>query len=90
MQVECSFFDYENNKFNQYEFDIDLNMYPCCYIYIDKLNSKINDPVIDHIDTSLKTNKLENIVKEFDKVLNTDVWSSKKCPKICIEYCGKK
>lgn len=95
--VECKFFDYDLNKFKQYEFDINLNIYPCCYFYLNKFEADegkiepaISDTTIDHIDNSLKTNKLKNITDEFDKVLNPKIWNSIKCPKICIIKCGEK
>ena len=90
VNVECKFFDYTLNKFKQYEFDIDLNVYPCCYFYINKLDPAMTETTIDHIDNSLKTNELKKITDEFDKVLNPKIWNRTKCPKICIDKCGEK
>ena len=74
MQVECSFFDYNLNKFNQYEFDIDLNVYPCCYFYINKLDQKISkqvDQILHHKDLQ----KLESAWRSLPKLLNFKIRS---------------
>ena len=68
-----------------------LNIYPCCFFYLNKLgiglDKIINETVLIHIDTSLKTNKLENILKQFKEVLNEDVWNSDNCPPLCKDNC---
>ena len=48
---------------------------------------QIKDKTIDHIDNSLKTNKLQNIINEFNKSFNEKVWNSKECPPLCIKKC---
>ena len=45
---------------------------------------------IKHIDNSLKTNNLENILLEFNKIFNEDVWKSENCPNLCKATCSVK
>ena len=86
------------------EIDLEMNIFPCCFFYLDKLRRPIiqkkgndipgtepyiEDTTLDNINNSLKTNKLENILKEFKKVLNEDVWNSNKCPALCKETCER-
>jgi len=91
--IKCDFYDYDLKQWRQYELDLEMNIYPCCFFYLDKrleLNHKTaSDTALDHIDNSLKTNKLETILKEFKKVLNENVWNSNKCPNLCKEKCEK-
>ena len=35
MQIKCDFYNYEHSTWNQYEIDLDLNVYPCCHYYTD-------------------------------------------------------
>ena len=88
-QIKCGFYDYDNKSWNQYEIDLDLKIYPCCFFYLNDftVKDKIDDDTIKHIDNSLKTNNLENIIKEFNKCLNENVWNSGKCPDICMKNC---
>tara|TARA_B100000809_G_scaffold257211_1_gene298390 strand:+ start:2051 stop:2329 length:279 start_codon:yes stop_codon:yes gene_type:complete len=91
--IKCDFYDYDLKQWQQYELDLEMNIYPCCFFYLDKrleLNTeKLDDTTIDHIDNSLKTNKLETILKEFKKVLNENVWNSNNCPSLCKEKCER-
>ena len=91
LMINCDFYNYDLKQWKQYEIDLDMTIYPCCFFYLNKIGSdkrvKINDNTINHIDNSLKTNKLENILKEFKKVLNEDVWNSDKCPPLCKVTC---
>tara|TARA_B000000532_G_scaffold145246_1_gene116697 strand:+ start:635 stop:919 length:285 start_codon:yes stop_codon:yes gene_type:complete len=88
-RVKCGFYDYEHKKWNQYELDLNLKIYPCCFYYLNDISTKdkVIDNTLDHIDNSLKTNNLEKIIKEFDKSLNENIWSSDECPKVCIKNC---
>ena len=52
------------------------------------MDKKINDNTIKHIDNSAKTNKIENILQEFNKVLNEEIWEGDNCPTICKQICG--
>ena len=100
--IKCGFYDYDYKQWRQYEIDLEMNIFPCCFFYLDKLRRPIlrekskrtmnafqSDTTIDHINNSLKTNKLENILKEFKQVLNEDVWNSNKCPALCKETCER-
>lgn len=89
-QIKCGFYDYNTKAWNQYELDLDLNIYPCCFFHMDKIGiDASNDNTLDHIDISLKTNKLENVLKEFNSVLNEEIWNSDKCPKTCMRNCNE-
>jgi len=92
--IKCDFYDYDYKQWRQYEIDLKMNIFPCCFFYLHKyenenLKKNIEDTTIDNINNSLKTNKLENILKEFKKVLNEDVWNSNKCPALCKETCER-
>jgi hypothetical protein len=102
--IKCDFYDYDYKQWRQYEIDLEMNIFPCCFFYLDKLRRPIiqkkgndipgtepyiEDTTLDNINNSLKTNKLENILKEFKKVLNEDVWNSNKCPALCKETCER-
>lgn len=92
-KINCGFYDYKHKSWNQYELDLNLNIYPCCFFYLNEMEpeghgKKINDNTIKHIDNSAKTNKIENILQEFNKVLNEKIWKSDKCPSICKQICG--
>lgn len=88
-RIKCDFYDYESKSWNQYEIDLNMNIYPCCFYYLNEVTpkDKIKDKTIDHIDNSLKTNKLQNIINEFNKSFNEKVWNSKECPPLCIKKC---
>ena len=88
MQVNCDFYNYKFKTWEQYEIDVDMNLYPCCHIYTQKLRYGKIDDNFNHIDISLKTNTFENITKEYNKILNEDNWKDeKKCPPRCMEIC---
>tara|TARA_B100000953_G_scaffold208561_1_gene172108 strand:- start:430 stop:711 length:282 start_codon:yes stop_codon:yes gene_type:complete len=92
--IKCDFYDYDYKQWRQYEIDLEMNIFPCCFFYLYKYENEnpkknIEDTTIDNINNSLKTNKLENILKEFKKVLNEDVWNSNKCPALCKETCER-
>ena len=91
MQIKCDFYSYESSQWHQYEIDLDLNVYPCCHYYTEHMeNGKINER-ISHIDNNLKTNSLENIFKEYSKVLNEEIWKNgKTCPPLCMKICQTK
>jgi hypothetical protein len=90
MSVKCDFFNHLENTWLQYEIDLELNVFPCCYYYTDYVKDGHKDPLFEDIDINLKSNSFENIKKEYDKKLNLEIWSSKKCPKVCQKYCQKK
>ena len=88
MQVECDFYNYKFKTWEQYEIDVNMNLYPCCHIYTQQLEFGKIDDIFNHIDISLKTNTFENITKEYNKILNEDNWKDeKKCPPRCMEIC---
>ena len=68
---------------------IKCDFYDYDYKQWRQYEKNIEDTTIDNINNSLKTNKLENILKEFKKVLNEDVWNSNKCPALCKETCER-
>ena len=85
--IHCDFYDYNLKKWNQYEIDIESNFYPCCFFYLDKeREGKLND-AINHIDISLKSNTMDNIIVEYDKIFNEKTWSGDKCPQLCLKSC---
>ncbi len=97
MQIKCDFYSYESSKWQQYEIDLDLNVFPCCHYYIEYSNPNPEHPVgelygpIKNINKNLKTNSLENIFKEYSKVLNEEIWKNgKTCPPLCMKICQKK
>ena len=92
MQIKCDFYNYEHSTWNQYEIDLDLNVYPCCHYYTDFMeHGGVLNESLRHIDNSLKTNELENIFKEYDKILNEEKWKYKKtCHHHCMKICQKK
>lgn len=86
--IICDFYDYENKKFNQIEFDVELNAYPCCHFY--NMNSVIgNENFLNDMDNSLITNSLENIEKKFEEYLNPKIWEHNP-PELCKKTCDKK
>ena len=88
MQVKCDFYNYKFKTWEQYEIDVDMNLYPCCHIYTQKLRYGKIDDNFNHIDISLKTNTFENITTEYNKILTEDNWKDeKKCPPRCMEIC---
>jgi radical SAM protein with 4Fe4S-binding SPASM domain len=91
MQIKCDFYNYRAHQWHQYEIDLDLNVYPCCHYYTDYMEfGKINER-ISHIDNNLKTNSLNHIFSEYDKVLNEKIWKNEKtCPPLCMKVCQKK
>ena len=91
MQIKCDFYNYKHAKWKQYEIDLDLNIYPCCHYYTEYMeNGKINKR-ISHIDNNLKTNSLNNILKEYNKTLNEETWKDEKtCPPLCMKICQTK
>ena len=91
IKIKCDFYNYESGSWSQYEIDLDLNVFPCCHYYMDHTLTKKPNKHISHIDNSLKTNSLNNIFKEYDKVLNEKLWKNKKtCPPLCMKICRKK
>ena len=88
MQIKCDFYSYEFSNWEQYEVDLNLNIYPCCHYYTDFIEHGELNESLRHIDNNLKTNKIENIFKEYDKVLNEKTWKNKKtCPPLCMKIC---
>ena len=53
MQVKCDFYNYKFKTWEQYEIDVDMNLYPCCHIYTQKLRYGKIDDNFNHIDISL-------------------------------------
>jgi hypothetical protein len=102
MQIRCGFYDYRHKGWNQYEIDLNLNVFPCCHYYTEymetgKLKNERTDialknmDAISHIDINLKTNSLNNIIKEYNKTLNEEIWKDEKtCPPLCMKTCQKK
>ena len=89
-EIKCDFYDYETKAWNQYELDLNLNVYPCCFFYLKYMRDNKSAESIKHIDNSLKTNNLENILLEFNKIFNEDVWKSENCPNLCKATCSVK
>ena len=85
-RINCDSYDYNLKLWTQYEIDSNLVIYPCKFFYLNE----INDDSIDHIDNSLRTNKIENILEKFNECLNENIWNSDECPSICIKNCGLK
>ena len=53
-RIKCDQYDYENDRWGQYEIDMELNLWPCCHFYTDKLsNGKVNES-IEHIEINLR------------------------------------
>ena len=91
MQIECGFYNTKFKIWDQYEIDLDMNIWPCCHIYLQHLEFGKVDECISHIDNNLRTNTIENIRNEFSKVLNEENWKDDKtCPPRCIKICQKK
>lgn len=88
--INCNFYNYKNKKWEQYEIDIKMNLYPCCHYYTDYLLNKKNNATISHIDNNLITNKIENIEKDFKEIFNEKNWNSDKCPELCWRICSTK
>lgn len=88
--INCSFYNYVVDNFQEFEFDLNENVYPCCHYYLDFLKNNNIHPDISHIDISLKTNSLKNIYDEFHKIINPTTWSSNNCPKLCKQICEQK
>ena len=88
MQIKFDFYIYEFSNWDQYEVDLNLNIYPCWHYYTDFIEHCELNEALRHIDNNLKTNKIENIFKEYDKVLNEKTWKNKKtCPPLCMKIC---
>ena len=91
MQIKCDFYNYRSQQWHQYEIDLDLNVFPCCHYYTEYMQNGKSDDCISHIDNNLKTNSLNNIFEEYDKVLNEKIWKNEKtCPPLCMKICQKK
>lgn len=96
MQIKCDFYDYKFKNWNQYEIDLELNVFPCCHYYTEFLNPnpKYEDGFllnpIKNVNNNLKTNSLELILEEYNKVLNENIWESDSCPPLCMKICQKK
>jgi len=90
MQIKCDFYSYRYKNWNQYEIDLNLNVFPCCHYYNEYMKTgKINER-ISHIDNNLKTNSLNHIFEEYGKVLNEKIWKNEKtCPPLCMKICQK-
>lgn len=86
--IICDFYDYDDKRFNQIEFDVELNAYPCCHFY-DMTSKCGNTEFLFDIDNSLLTNSLDNIEKKFEEYLNPEIWE-KEPPELCKRTCDKK
>ena len=57
-RIKCDQYDYENDRWCQYEIDMELNLWPCCHFYTDKLSKgKVNES-IEHIEINLRKNNI--------------------------------
>ena len=87
-RIKCDQYDYENDRWGQYEIDMELNLWPCCHFYTDKLSKgKVNES-IEHIEINLRKNNMENIIGEYEQVMNSSIWKTDKAPHMCVKTCS--
>lgn len=91
MSIKCNFYNYELKKFKQFEFDCDLNMYPCCHYYTTTYSNN-QENFLDEfkkIDNSVINNSIAEIEEKFNEMFNEEVWSDDtKCPLLCKKLCS--